>query len=428
MEIISRLWRVTRSSEAVRQSAVTFLGTGITGAIMAVAMILASRVLGPERFGVFSVAIALMMIFTKGTDLGLNQLFPRLLNMWQSHPAEQDNFLAQMVRWRSILSVATFGFGLLSIPWLVDVLQFPYVELLVLAIAGAVLEGWYEHVYLLLSAAHRFTSLAAMSVLQAVLKFFGFLFAFIVASGSVFFLAFIYFVMPAVSMVVITHWINFSWWRSSAPALPAVQRAIRRFWPHAAVGSLAITLINNIDVLFVQSSLSSFETGIYAGATRLASFILLFTYAVSSVLNNRVSRYTEPKQLQSYLLKSLSIVALAIVGFVVFLPLARWIIYFTIGAEYLSGLLPFIVLVANALLGLALVPYTSYFFAVDAPSYHSVGGILQVAIILLGNWLFLNDYGLMAAASIRLVATLVFALYTLGMMWWSWGKIGVRGD
>ncbi|MCD8484182.1 oligosaccharide flippase family protein [Candidatus Woesebacteria bacterium] len=220
-------------------------------------------------------------------------------------------------------------------------------------------------------------------------------------------------------------WTRFAWVRKFVPVQKSVRKAIVRFWPHAAVGSVAITLINNMDLLFVQGTLNSLETGLYAGASRLASFVVLATYAVSSVLNNRVSRYRSKKDLRAYLWKSLSLAGLAFLGFLVFVPLSRTLIIWTIGPEYLGGLLPFIILVANALLGFALVPYTSYFFAVDAPSYHSVGGVLQVSLIVLGNILFLPAYGLLAAATIRFVTTLVFGVYTLGMILLTWRKAGV---
>ncbi len=428
MTAFQKVWRLALRSPALRQSAVAMVGTGLTGALMAAAMIMASRFMGPIDFGIFSVAIAIMMILTKGTDLGLNQLFPRLLNQWHTQPEIQENFLAQMVKWRVILSVVTMVIGVMSIPMLMQWLDFPHMSILVLAVLGAVLVGWYEHGYLLLSARHKFVSVAVMSVLQAVLKLVVFAGLFFSGFGTTFLISLIYFISPFVSLLVVAQLTRFAWLRKAVPTHQAVSRAIRRFWPHAAVGSIAITLINNVDVLLVQGSLNSLETGLYAGATRLASFVVLITYAVSSVLNNRVSRYRTKADLRSYLWKSLSLVGLSFVGFLFFVPIAREIMWWTIGPEYLAGLVPFIILMANALLGFALVPYTSYFFAVDAPSYHSIGGVIQVVIIVGGNMLYLQSHGLLAAAGIRLLATIIFALYTAFMIALTWKKVGAENS
>lgn len=362
------------------------------------------------------------MILVKGMDLGLNQLFPRLLNAWQNDEAKQKDFVGQMVLWRIILSFFTAGIGVFALGVLPEILEYPYPLLLVLAVLGSIILGWYEHAYLLFSAEHRFQQVTLLSVSQALFKLIGFVAVLWFMQNSLAGIAAVYFFAPLIGLAIVSVWVPRRWWKPKRATLPTVQQAIRRFWPHAAVGAIAITLINNADILFVQGALESFETGIYAGAARLASMVLLVTYAISAVLNNRVSRYKEPQQLQAYLKKSLSIVLLAVIGFGIFLPMSRVLIALTIGPEYLVGWLPFVILVANALLGLALVPYTSYFFAVDSPSYHSVGGIIQVLIIFLGNILFLSEYGLLAASSVRFIATVAFGVYTLFMIWKTWPR------
>jgi O-antigen/teichoic acid export membrane protein len=202
----------------------------------------------------------------------------------------------------------------------------------------------------------------------------------------------------------------------------SIRKAARRFLPHAFVGTIAMTFIENIDILLVNNQLSAFETGLYSGAVRVTLAVSLITYAVSSVLNNRVTRYSTPEQLKSYLLKSLSLTAMAFVCFVITIPLAKPIILYTIGSEYIGGLIPFIVLVGNAFLGFALVPYTSFFFRLDVPWANSVGGILQVVPLVVINLLFLNSVGIIAAALARVVSTVLFALLVIWLVWRSWKK------
>ncbi|MCD8484184.1 hypothetical protein LRY60_01025 [Candidatus Woesebacteria bacterium] len=53
MSPIRKLWNLAWNSPALRQSGVAMVGTVLTGGFMAVAMILASRFLGPIDFGIF---------------------------------------------------------------------------------------------------------------------------------------------------------------------------------------------------------------------------------------------------------------------------------------------------------------------------------------------------------------------------------------
>ncbi|MBP7774930.1 hypothetical protein KA078_04020, partial [Candidatus Woesebacteria bacterium] len=63
-------------------------------------------------------------------------------------------------------------------------------------------------------------------------------------------------------------------------------------------------------------------------------------------------------------------------------------------------------------------PFIALFFSFDIPWYFSLSGVLQLAIIVVGNGIFVPEYGLAAAAWTRLAArmalfvfTVIFAIY-----------------
>ncbi len=423
MEVVQRFWRLTKNSEALRQSAVLVVGTSFTGVIMAVAMILASRALGPEKFGVFSVSIAIMGLLSRGTDLGINQLIPRLLNKWHRHPGKAKEFLGQVVYWKLRLFVITAVLGILAIPLIIRLVKYPHIDMVLWAVVGALIMGFYEYVYLLLASKHEFASASLMSVGQAIIKALGFGFVFLLGAGSVNGIAGVYYLAPLVSAGFIA-WKAKDWmWVDPAPAEEEVQAEIQSFVWHALVGVLAMTLIVNLDVLLVQRYLNTFETGLYAGATRIAAFIGFGASSIGGVLNNRVSRYHDRETLIRYLIKSSAIIALSAIGFLAYLPFARISLVWSIGPEYLGGLTALVILVLNSFLSLAIVPFISFFYSVDHPRYFSVGGVLQVAIIAIGNWLFLPTYGIQAAAWTKVVATAVFGVYTAVYVWHALRKI-----
>lgn len=447
--------RLIKKSEALKQSVILSFGNFVTAGLMAVATILLARVLGPEQFGVFSVVVAILFLISKGTDLGIHQLIPRLYHRWHTHPDLQAQFMVWVQSWKIKLSIGLLVVSGLAIPWLQTYTQIGDPVLLWLAIMGAVLLGGYEYVHLSLSAKHSFTHVSILTILLSVFKFIGFvaIAAFLYYTNGIIsvsptdansttvlrlFTA-VYCLAPVVAIL---------WWKQARWELvensddsnasddsessesnttlsnhaKSISQAARRFLPHAFVGTVAMTFIENIDILLVNNQLSAFETGLYSGAVRVTLAVSLITYAVSSVLNNRVTRYNTPEQLKSYLLKSLSLTAVAFVGFIVTIPLANPIIFYTIGPEYIGGLIPFIVLVGNAFLGFALVPYTSFFFRLDVPWANSVGGILQVIPLIVINLLFLNSVGIIAAALARVVSTVLFALLVIWLVWRSWKK------
>lgn len=400
-------------SPALRQSAALASSNAVSGVLFGLALIIASRTLGPEKFGIFSVSIAVMNILARGVDLGLNQVMPRLLNLWVEEKEKVRAFLGQVVQWKIGLAFLTMLLGLLALPILEMVLKYPYPNMLIWAIVGALLFGMYEYVFLVETAGHAFWLAAGQGLLHAGVKFIGFLLLFLSGWVSVDAFSAVYYIAPAIAAFSSAYFFRGTLWVRPKRATKEIRRTVFRYLGHSAIGIITFTLYQNVDVLFVHGSLSSLDTGLYAGATRLAMFVGLVSISVMSVLNNRVSRYRKRATLVSYLKKSSFFVVLSAIGFLLFLPLARTLLVYTIGPQYLAGLVPMIVLILNAFLTLAVTPYVSFFFSVDHPRYFSVGGMLQVGILVAGNALLLNRYGVVSAAWVKVITTAVFSLYTI---------------
>ncbi|HYD35457.1 MAG TPA: oligosaccharide flippase family protein [Vitreimonas sp.] len=415
---VARLYHFGINSPAVWQSAIMTVGNMVTAVISAVALIYLSRVLGPAQFGIFSVASSLMMILCKVGDLGLNAVVTRYVPGWQNQDKKVHELLGQLVLWKLGLVAGGFLLGLLALPMAMEVLQYPYLGMLLWALAGSIVIVIYEYVLVVLSAYHQFTWASVLSSFQAAIKVVAFVSLGMTGALTVMAATTAYVLAPLVSALVIM--IVFPQWflLRPKPASVALKKVIKNFSFHAGLGVIAMTLIVNVDVLFVQTYLTPFETGVYAGAARIAMFVGFATAAIGGVLNNRVARYQENAQLRTYLKKSSLVSVLAIMGAMAFLPVAKWVLTLSIGPEYISGLVPMTILVLNAFWALAVVPYVSFFYAVEYPSYFSIGGVLQVVIIVIGNVLFLEQYGLDAAAWSRVVATVFHSVYTLIAVWW----------
>lgn len=389
-------------------------------------MILASRTLGPINFGIFSVSIAIMGIISKGVDLGVNQLIPRYFNRWVNDTQKLHLFLGQLLSWKLKLVIATIFVSLSAIPFASKFLNYPYPSMMLWSILGALIVGAYEYVYLISSANHKFLDVSKMSIIQSLIKLFGFLAATIISFDTLNLIAGVYFLAPLFGLIYVALRLKTYLWTPPKSAPNNIRMEMYNYFKHAFFGVVAATLISNMDVLFVQKYLNAFDTGLYAGASRIATFVIFGVSAVGGVLNNRVSRYHDAENLKKYLIKSLSIVAISIIGFLLYLPFAGISLIFTIGPEYISGLPSLIILVLNAFICLAVVPYTSFFYAVNHPKYFSFGGILQVLILFIGNVVFLPRYGIQAAAWVKTSASMAFAIFTLAYVWYAWRGISKK--
>jgi O-antigen/teichoic acid export membrane protein len=185
---------------------------------------------------------------------------------------------------------------------------------------------------------------------------------------------------------------------------------------------MAVTaaVIENIDVLFVQRFLSDYETGLFAGAWRIAMLILLIGYSLGTVLNPRVSRYKSYADKRAYVQKALLLMGALVIAFLVSVPILPWIVSLTIGPQYLPSVPVLVPLIAAAFLSVATVPLAALFYQFQAAWYFSVTAAVQLSIILVGNWFWVPTGGLMAAGLTRLTAqatafalTVIVAAYYL---------------
>jgi O-antigen/teichoic acid export membrane protein len=194
---------------------------------------------------------------------------------------------------------------------------------------------------------------------------------------------------------------------------PKIKSKIWLLVKHSSIAVVSAGIIEHIDILFLKNNLTSYETGLYGGASRFALLFALVAYSLASVLNPRVALYKNYRHLSPYLKKSWMVVLLSLVGFLLFIPFARPLIELTIGSEYLPGLKILLMLAGASFIGIASVPFVALFYSFNADWYFSVSGMLQLVIVLVGNAFFVPVFGLEAAAWTRLIARLFLFLFSM---------------
>jgi len=136
------------------------------------------------------------------------------------------------------------------------------------------------------------------------------------------------------------------------------------------------------------------------------------------VLYPRVARYKSKTDIQSYLKKAFLVMLVSAGGFLAFLPFGQLVILATIGPAYLSGYFILLILMAGAFLTLATIPFLALFYTFKADWYFSLSGVLQLIIVIAGNWLLVPEFGLVMAAWTKLAARLCLFVFTVGLALW----------
>lgn len=405
------------ASEGFRQSSVMIFGNLAAVSMSALAMILISRSLGPAQFGEFSVGFALVLILARISDLGLTNAQLKFIPTSKTE-SEKNNIFSLAIQFKLIVSLLILIVGWLLTPWLTALLNFQQPLILYISFAANLATVLYEQLAVMLQSLHRVKQAVNINAVQAATKLTAALGLFLVASNATV-PAYALYVLAPLAPVVFAQLFLPTWWKLSISSrYKKEEQLIKSMASHAAIGFMAAGVIENIDVLFVQGYLNEYETGLLAGASRIAMLVSLAGYSLANVLNPRVARYTDLKHFNAYFKKAILIALGAVVLFVVSLPVSGLLIRFTIGDAYLPATNILQILLASSFLTLASVPFIAMFFSFKrADWYFSISGILQMAIMIFGNWWYVPVYGVAAAAWTR-VATKVFLFgFTVAIAW-----------
>jgi O-antigen/teichoic acid export membrane protein len=260
---------------------------------------------------------------------------------------------------------------------------------------------------------HRFTQVAVTNALQGVLKIVIALVFFVTATTNPALLLLVYAAAPAVPFI----WLGFTfprWLKLRIGNLSHPERKVfGQLAIHAGIAFVIAGIVENIDILFVQRYLDSYEVGLLAGISRIALLFSVLAYALSTVLNSRVARYASWVDQQAFLKKAWFLLGLTVLSWLALIPVAQLLIQFTIGPAYLAGSQYLVLLLAASMLTIAVVPFTALFYSINKPWFFSLTAVVQLVIILVGNIGFVSEFGLGAAVWTRLIARLVLLGLTL---------------
>lgn len=403
-----------RHSKGFQQSAVTVFGSLIAAAMSAVATLFITRRLGPEEFGVFSVGFAVVQILIRLCDFGMTTVVQRFASREQDHLAINRLFSyttkVRLITWISLSLIGVIGGNLIS-----QLLNFDHPGIITLAFIVSGATYFYEHFQAMLQSIHRFTQAAIVNIGQSVIKAVLSVAIFSFASVSTLATFSGYMVAPILPYFffrrLFPSWVKFDLQSTYAQE----SRAVSSFALHSAISFVSAGIIENVDVLFVQRYMTTYEVGLLGGANKIALLFSIVAYALGNVLNARVSRYRSQQDMRSYLKKASLIILGSVLGFLAFVPFARITLLLTIGEKYLPALPILLLLVASSFLTIAVVPLIALFFSFNKPIYFSIAGITQLLIIIGGNMLFVPVFGLEAAAWSRVVTRLVLFILTAVM-------------
>jgi O-antigen/teichoic acid export membrane protein len=416
MSKIKHLLTTAQSSQGLKQSILTIIGDFTAAGLSAIALILFSRILGPSKFGEFSVGVSLVLILARICDAGFTSATLKFVGEKQDKKHLKQLF-SLTIYYKTGLCLVVAAVGIIFRAQIAQLLGFPHQDLIVLAFVLGSAFVYYEHLLTMLQSLHLFARGVIVNLIQAFAKMVTAVGLLLTHSTSSFWALAMY-LASAYLPILFSKWFLPSWFSFEKTISADLNLKVLKMVRHSSIAFIAVGLIENIDVLFLSKYLTTYDAGLYSGVMRISMVLSLLALSLGNVLNSRVSRYKKAQDRNVFIRKAVVIGLLSVVAFVCFVPFARLLILLSVGPEYLSGIEALIVLGAASFVLLAATPWIALFYTFKSNWFFSLSGIMQLTIVIVGNVVFVPIYGLMATAWIRLVTRVFLLMFSVGLALW----------
>jgi len=389
---VDKLKKILLSS-TVKDTLISFIGLGITAVIGFIYTVVLARVLGPEKFGIFSTITALVAIIYSLGDLGISSALINFIPKLK----EKKQILINTGFWFEFIVgiIILLLFGIFS--WLHD-----------LVIPGSLSEqvllgGLIAFNYLLISF--------AQSIFTAERKFIRYSFSQIIDAGIKILIVFmlLYSSRLSISSAFLANII------SSLIALLITfgkelfgikwhfeKTIISKVFHYAkwlAVSKLFAVFITRIDIILLNLMAGSFHAGIFAAASRITLFFSLLVSSLGSVVNPRFSGFDTNIKIKKYMKKLLVLIGAITLLMVLSAFLAKPIIEFVFGNKYMDAIPVFQALTAAIIpfmFTLITIPALTYSF--NQPRFIAKLTAAQVIVMVVIDIIFIPTLGAFAPA------------------------------
>jgi O-antigen/teichoic acid export membrane protein len=412
-DLVKHLLAKLTTSRGLRDALIMMTGNMGSTAISAVALILFSRSLGPDDFGVFSTAFSLTLLLTRVSDFGMNQALQRLIAQADTRD-HSGQYVQAVIMSRLIIILGLAVGGSLTSPWLArDVFHLADASLMYASFLLAGITILFDLFAATFQAYHRFIATTLLAFAQAFLKLLGAWYMAVVGISSPLIALIIYLTAPLIG--VVAGIISFR--PQLNRPVKAVVSDVALVWQTGKFMSLAIlsaAVAEHVDVLIMKATLTSFETGQFSAAARIAMFMNLIGMSLGTVLSVRVAKYRHKQHLDKYLKKAVLISAASLVLTLLAIPFGALAIRFTVGEAYLVALPALTLLLIATAIANATSPFVALFYVFPKAQYYSYAGILLMVSLIASDLWLIPSLTLVGAGYARIISRTLVFVFTLG--------------
>lgn len=401
-----------KSHPAIKDATFAVTGNIVGSAISGIALILMSRTLGPEKYGVFSVGFSLMVIAARLAEGGMIATLLKYFPNAKS-PQEENKLFWASLQFKLLLGVGLGVAMSISSPWIAGWLHVP-TEMVLLVAWFNLITLVFDHLAGLSMAMLKIKYAVMANFVQALIKLGVAGLTFVNPALSAVSVLTAYMAAPGPVTLLYKRFLSARIWKRPK-RLPweDLYHKVRSMAGHNWLAGISGAVVQNVDVLIVSSFLPGLEVGYVGAAARIAMFVAIVGSSLAGVVNPRVAKLQNHESIKRYWGNALLLLLLTLIGALVLPLLSGFILQATTGTEYLpaAGVLSWM-LVATCF-SIGLTPFAALFFRYHQPSFFSISALAQGLIMCVGGYFAVQSFGMEAVGWVRVASQSVMLLLTV---------------
>lgn len=381
--------------------------------------VLLVRNLTISDFGYYSALFSLLLLVSDIADLGIGTSLPRFLAPLKNNPSKMLGFLkSAFIAQVSLVSIIVISI-LIASPYISNILfhnfdKTLYIKIISLGVTGSVLGNFFIYA---LSAREKF-KLASLATLMIAVTRLTFLLPLIYfASVSLFTVVWAQIISFIISAIIAFFLINpeFIFEKRNKGDI----KRLFRFASFLGIARSLTTVSGRLDVLMLMAFTNSIETGIYSTAGRVVSLYPLFTTSFLSVIGPRVSTLNDYSSIKRYLLKIIFGTLGLIASIIIFIMIAKPFMLILFGDKSIGAVPVLRLLLISMIFFTGSIPAVALaIYYLKKPFILTVNSVLQLITVIVGNLIFIPEFGrigpafsLIAAYGLSFTVTTLMSLY-----------------
>lgn len=389
------------TSRLAKHLTLVFTGNIFAAGLGFLAVLIISRELSVSDFGLFNLAISVMLIASQLSGLGMDNAMIKFASPYlgEAKTAEATQVLRTTFLVR-IFACFIFSVIIFSTAELLSTEVFHYSSLAPLLKLAAFGVFAISTLYYLKSALYTY-QLFRMSVIVQNSVDFGKLSAVLVllfySKMNVFTAIAVFAITPLIGLLLGYGFL----WKKLFSKGKQIKNIINRLFSYGKwifVNNVCMLTLNYVGIFMLAKMLSSEAAGIYGLALNLTHIFPIINTSLASVLLPKVSRFRKMAQFENYIKGSLKVLFVLVILIIPFLFFSHKIILLFFGFRYVDSVPVFNLLLLGFITNTVGITIRVALFSMNKPHVVAMVTALKLIVMIIGCYILIPFSGVLAPA------------------------------